>query len=385
MPRFVKDSGPLEATTLVCGEAPGKDEDKRGRPFLGQAGQRLTYYTKRVGIDRLRELRITNTYPFRPPLNNLMMIPERERRRQLDLLHQKVQSMPNLKLIIPMGAHALRAFLPDLTATITNVRGSVYPCPTREAVWVMPMVHPAATLYNDEWSKVAMKDWERAQKIMRDPEVVRIPNRHHEIMPSLKRLREYAREVEALGLHDCLAADIETPIKTKRMIVGYYKKGTPKYRTIKGPRFIACIGFSAHPLHSLTVPLTRAYWGRDLAEAWDLVEAICNSRVPKVFHNGMFDVWHLRRVGIRVRNWKWDTKDLHHCLDPWDKHSLAMCASRDTWEPYWKDESGNDKGLPAAEFLTRYWIYNGKDAAVTRELKDVYEQRLLAMPVEEAA
>lgn len=375
MQKFVKDSGPLTARALVIGEAPGKTESIRGIPFVGDAGSKLTQWTKRVGIDRMHDLRITNTYPFQPPKNNLAAVPWAARERHLQTLMNLIERMPNLKLIIPMGKYAVEPFKLNTTGTITQIRGSVYPY---NGAWVLPMIHPALSLYTERFVKAQMKDWERAAFILRNPTLVRIPQREHEIMPSLQRLREFLREVRALSMLDCLAIDIETPKKVTHKIVGYYKNGKAKRKKIIGERFIASIAFSYDPLHSLTAPLTRDYWGKDLAEAWDLVQAICETRVPKCFHWGVFDVWHLARVGIKVRHWWWDTFDMHHALDAWSEHSLAYCCSTDTWEPFFKDEGkGQSRGIPFD--LHRFWRYNGKDACVTRELQATYKHRLRLM------
>lgn len=378
MPNFVPDSGPITAQVLVIGEAPGKEENNRRRPFLGRAGMRLTEFTKAAKIDRIKELRITNTYPFQPPNNNLSLIPQHEREKHLETLHALIRKMPNLRLIVPMGAYALNAVLPDRPSTITNLRGSIYP---RGKHLILPMVHPALTLYEDSWTRAAHHDWKRARLLMDHPEAYKPVTRDHEIMPSLQRVKEYLRECRSLTKRDCLAADIETPVKITRTLVGHFKNGKPKWKKVEGARFIASIAFSSTRLHSLTIPLTRSYWGRDLVAAWDIVEEICSTKVAKVFHNGMFDTWHLARVGIKVRNWKWDTKDMHHALDPWDKHSLGYCASVDTWEPFWKDEGKVEKGMPLD--LERYWTYNGKDAALTRELWWRYKVRLAAMEIRE--
>lgn len=381
MPNFIHDSGPLTAQTLIVGEAGGKDENTRRRPFVGRAGNRLNEFLRYAKVDRMRELRITNTYPFQPPGNVLDAVPLEERLKWLAVLHDTIRKMDRLRLVIPMGAYALDALLPARPKkhTITKVRGSVYHLPERPDVLVLPMVHPMLTLYEDRWTRGAVKDWHRARLLMDQPGAFAPVQRTHEIMPSLQRLREFKRECVALGKQDVLAMDIETPKKITRKLMGHFKNGKPKWKKIEGRRFIACMGASYHPQHSLTWPLTRAYWGRDLEAAWLETEEICATSVPKAFHNGMFDTWHLARVRCPVRNWWWDTKDMHHALDAWEQHSLAYCASTDSWEPYWKDESGNDAGLPTDEFLEQYWRYNGKDACVTRELVPVYMQRLKEM------
>ena len=79
-----------------------------------------------------------------------------------------------------------------------------------------------------------------------------------------------------------------------------------------------------------------------------------------------------------MKGWWWDTMLMHHCLDPSDDHDLAYCASCDTREPFWKHESKSpDEMAGYASNMTSFLIYNGKDCCVTRELVDVYRQRLV--------
>lgn len=74
---------------------------------------------------------------------------------------------------------------------------------------------------------------------------------------------------------------------------------------------------------------------------------------------------------------------VHNCLDASAPHDLAYCASVDTREPYWKDQA---KDPDAVSKYTSNWAkfleYNGKDAAVTRELCDIYRSRLAGLSLQ---
>lgn len=376
MARFVRDSGPLTAKLLLVGEAPGKDESRVGQPFMGNAGKLMTRWSRLANIQRT-QARITNTYAYQPPGNNLERIRYSDRQAGVATLRNLIERMPNLELIVPMGAYALQALIPEIPGTITKLRGSVY---KRGKHWVMPMIHPAATFHQPKFIQACMRDWERAALILDDPTIVKIPKRDLEILPSYRRVKEVKSEILSLGEHDILAMDIETPKEKIRKKIGMWKNGKPRYKKLTGPRYLSCISFSWSPDHAISVPLLKAYWKEWHYQIWEIVEEICASRVAKVFHNGMFDVFHLNRVRCRVNNWRYDTKDMHHALDCWSQHSLAFCASTDTWEPYWKDDSGTkgNAGLPFD--LARYYKYNAKDSAVTLELCRQYLRRLIAVP-----
>ena len=61
--------GSSNAKIMLIGEAPGADEDALGKPFVGRAGKLLNEFLKMAGIDRQKDLYITNTIKCRPPKN----------------------------------------------------------------------------------------------------------------------------------------------------------------------------------------------------------------------------------------------------------------------------------------------------------------------------
>lgn len=132
------------AHVMIVGEAPGRDEDAQGKPFVGRSGQLLDLMFAAIGLSRTAEdpsaaLYITNTLPWRPPQNRdpqadelAMMLPFLKRHIQL--------AKP--RLLVAMGNPANRALL-QTTTGITRLRGQ-----WQEVVGipVMPMFHPAALL-----------------------------------------------------------------------------------------------------------------------------------------------------------------------------------------------------------------------------------------------
>ena len=65
----VFSDGSKNAKIMLIGEAPGADEDKQGKPFVGRAGKLLNEFLKQAGIDRHKDLYIANTLKCRPPEN----------------------------------------------------------------------------------------------------------------------------------------------------------------------------------------------------------------------------------------------------------------------------------------------------------------------------
>lgn len=380
---FVPSYGPTTAAIVAIGEAPGRNENASRRPFVGAAGSILTRWLKRAGLSRA-EIRLMNTFPYQPPDNKLASIPHAERLHWLDVMHDEIAALEGPIVLVPMGNYALHA-LTGLMG-IESRRGSIYKYTDRRGreIKVIPTIHPANVLRKQSNERRCILDWKRIASDCAFAEL-RLPHRTHEIMPTLRDVELFLQEQKVrysrsiLDKHEVprMAVDIETPVKWLRKLTGHSKKGKPKYKRTRGNRFIACIGFADSATHSLTIPTTRSYWGsKETAErVWELIRQLLALPNEKIFQNGWFDTWHLERLGLPVRKWKWDTMGLHHCLIPNEEHTLHFMASVDSREPYWKDEAkSKDKGVPVD--LETYWTYNGKDACVTYELCDTYRDRL---------
>ncbi len=144
------------ARVMIIGEAPGAEEDREGRPFVGRSGQLLDRMFAAIGLSRRAEdaeaaLYITNVLPWRPPQNRdpaadevAMMLP---------FLLRHVE-LADPEVIVLMGNASVRAVL-GTTTGITRLRGSWTEWRGRP---VLPMFHPAALLRNGELKKAAWAD-----------------------------------------------------------------------------------------------------------------------------------------------------------------------------------------------------------------------------------
>jgi DNA polymerase len=164
---LVFGEGDPNADIVFVGEAPGFEEDQKGRPFVGRAGQLLTdIIIKGMNIPR-EKVYICNVLKCRPPQNRTPT-PEEIHLctpwlvEQLQIVHPKV--------IIALGASAVRGLLPDIKDGITKIRGQFYEyhldgpnTSTGEVVQLMPTFHPAYLLRNPPAKKYV---WDDIQKVM---------------------------------------------------------------------------------------------------------------------------------------------------------------------------------------------------------------------------
>jgi DNA polymerase len=145
--QLVFADGNPEAKLLLVGEAPGAEEDRAGRPFVGPAGQLLDKMLASIGRDR-GNTRIINVVPWRPPGNRNPT--ESEIALCLPFLHRQIALIQPACLVL-LGAIAARALLPETkkTLSIGRLRGNwqevdVPGLETR--LPAMPMWHPAYLL-----------------------------------------------------------------------------------------------------------------------------------------------------------------------------------------------------------------------------------------------
>nr|KJR71737.1 MAG: DNA polymerase [Vulcanisaeta sp. AZ3] len=164
----VPGEGPLNASIMIIGEAPGEREDEEGRPFVGAAGQLLTKLLNSVGIRR-EDVYITNIVKCRPP-NNRDPEPDEIDACRPYLVTQILIVRP--KVIICLGRHSAREVLmmagyPErLVSNISSIRGRIFNVRIGNIeVRVLPTYHPAAALYNPRLRSVIEEDLRKIKDI----------------------------------------------------------------------------------------------------------------------------------------------------------------------------------------------------------------------------
>ena len=146
--QLVFGEGPTPAELMLIGEAPGQNEDRLGRPFVGRAGQLLDQTLEAVGLSRAK-IYITNLVKYRPA-NNRDPLPEEIAAAQSYLKSELAIVKP--RLIGCLGRHAARHFYPDISMGRDNGRLIKIKTDITEAgeLEIIPCYHPAACLYNPQ-------------------------------------------------------------------------------------------------------------------------------------------------------------------------------------------------------------------------------------------
>ena len=139
---------------MFIGEAPGRDEDREGRPFVGRAGKLLDKMLDALGLDRSK-VYITNILPWRPPRNRDPS-PE-EAATCLPFLHRHIELVHPTVLVL-LGAVSARHLL-GINEGIMRTRGRWHVYQTeKSAIPVMPTLHPAYLLRQPSAKRLVWRD-----------------------------------------------------------------------------------------------------------------------------------------------------------------------------------------------------------------------------------
>ncbi len=145
----VPGKGSVTSDVIFVGEAPGRNEDARGEPFVGAAGRQLTLALDKAGIPR-DKVYITNIVKCRPPENRVPTTTERSTCKEY--LKEEI-SIIKPKIICILGNTAFKSLLGG--AEITKFRGKIA---HKDNQLYFLTLHPAATIYNQELVCVLQDD-----------------------------------------------------------------------------------------------------------------------------------------------------------------------------------------------------------------------------------
>ena len=162
---LVFSSGDPDAEVMIIGEAPGREEDNQGVPFVGRAGQLLDKMLRPIGLTRnkdqlnenlIKTAYICNVIPWRPPHNRDPNTDEIE--MMLPFLKRHI-SLVQPKVIVALGNISCRALIGQ--TGITKLRGNWFDF---DKIPLMPMCHPAYLLRNNAAKKDAWSDLLKIKK-----------------------------------------------------------------------------------------------------------------------------------------------------------------------------------------------------------------------------
>ena len=170
--QLVAGDGNPDAEIVFIGEAPGKNEDAQGKPFVGAAGKLLNNLLEEIGFAR-EDVFITNIVKYRPPDNRdpspseiAAFMPYLT--QQLDVIEPR--------LVVPLGRHAMNVFLPELRISavhgqpkrirLKDAAGSKQQAAENLKLVILPLYHPAVALYNGNMRAVLAADFAKIPGIL---------------------------------------------------------------------------------------------------------------------------------------------------------------------------------------------------------------------------
>jgi DNA polymerase len=155
----VVGEGSLNSPIIFIGEAPGKNEDEQGKPFVGRSGKLLTEMIEELGYKR-SEVWIGNIIKHRPPKNRDPKPEEIKACR--DFLTRQI-AVINPKIIVTLGRFSFNYFVSD--GKISSERGKLIEIGNFK---VYPVYHPAAALRNKKFFNTLKSDFQKLSEILKE-------------------------------------------------------------------------------------------------------------------------------------------------------------------------------------------------------------------------
>jgi uracil-DNA glycosylase family 4 len=295
-------SGKGHRRILIVGEAPGRDEDRDGRQFVGESGQLLRDLLYKCGVTMREDCWIINALSCRPPRNEIQDPKQVEFCRPL-VIDAIKKFDPNV--IIPLGKYAVKSVIGHLWKEDTKgiMRWAGFQIPNHEPnCWICPTVHPAFVLRQKDRRKGEYKDRGLAERWML---------RHLKAAVELSSKKpwdeppDYLSQVQVINDPKDAAGVLQRLSKGDKPLAFDYETTAlkPQHRLAS----IVCASVSDGET-TIAFP-----W---LGEAIDAMKALLASRVPKIAHNQKFEMnWTACKLGIVTNNFAWDTMVQAHVLD----------------------------------------------------------------------
>lgn len=161
--QVVFGDGNAESDIVFIGEAPGKNEDLQGKPFIGAGGKFLAEMLENIKMKR-EDIYITNIVKYRPPDNRDPLPEEKESCNDWLISELKIIAP---KLIVFLGRHSMGRFFP--TDKISDIHGKLLikniPELGKKQAF-LALYHPAAALYNGGMRATLIKDFNKIPKAL---------------------------------------------------------------------------------------------------------------------------------------------------------------------------------------------------------------------------
>ena len=155
--QFVFGSGDPSAGIMFIGEAPGAEEDRQGKPFVGAAGQLLTKIIEAMGLGR-DEVYICNILKCRPPNNR---DPQPDEIEECEPYLKRQIAMIQPRVICTLGRFAAQTLLQS-SESMGRLRERLH---KYEGIPLVATYHPAALLRNPQWKRPTWEDIKRVREL----------------------------------------------------------------------------------------------------------------------------------------------------------------------------------------------------------------------------
>jgi uracil-DNA glycosylase family 4 len=333
------------------GEAPGKDEDESGHPFVGSAGQELDRILAKAGIHR-HNAYLLNTINCRPPENNIASDEGVEAIAACRPgFEEELLALYNLgvRTLVPLGATAAAAL--GIEGSAHKIRGSVYKATiANKDFWCVPTFHPSYII-RGQWNEepTCINDVNKAIGIATNGYTP--PSEDFLLFPTVHDIE--ARTKDILRRKPLLGVDTETTALT------YYEAEV----------FVMSLALSGEEAFSIPfysqgfVP----YWKNgDLARVKNCLYEIL-LKCPTMYQNAPFDVSVLEANGFKIGRIEHDVLLIHHAIHPELPHNLGYIVSIYGATPFWKDvklKFPTMRHTPDIELRT----YNCRDSVVLHQV-----------------
>lgn len=350
--------GPKRARVMVVGEAPGRHEDKDGRPFVGESGQILRAELARVGIPP-EEVYITNTVKCRPPDNKKPSAKQIKACKQY--LDEEIATVKP-EYIITLGNVPTKTLLKK--PKITEVHGQVIEMPGFKG---MACFHPAYTMYDPSKLPVLKKDFERIANEINGVKTKKAKFSWRQVNDA--NLSEF---FEALDNCEWFAFDTETS----------------DLRWFKPGEHITCLNMSFdNGGGTWVLPMNMPFSPYlDKPKRLKFILKMIAMRLRKkkkkgIGHNGKYDnLWLDAKYGVTFPL-DFDTMLASHCIDENRRHGLDQLATLYLDAPYydiplhWKQGKFKPSEC-TVENVRSVYRYGGKDAFYTLSMRPLMEAEL---------
>lgn len=281
---------------MIIGEAPGATEDEHGKPFIGEAGQRLQRELRSAGIEIFNDCWVTNALSCRPP-NNVI-----QNERSIDhcrpLVLRAIETH-RPRTIILCGRHAVKSVVGHLwNETIGPLkRWTGWRIPHRKwNCWICPTWHPSwlLRLHDDP-----LADREFRQHIRWAAKQEKRPYAADDVT-------DYESWIDMYIDPDDAVVKLGEIIDQEPMIAFDYETNCVR-PSIAGSELFSCSVSTGK--HSFAFP----WYGKPIQL---MKEILGNSKIKKIGWNIKFEeIWTRAKLGIPVRGWHWDGMTAAHALD----------------------------------------------------------------------